>query len=153
MKLKTHLLLFNYQLNRLKDKYSNKLSTEKIEFENYLKTINNQIKIIEQLVNEFSEFARMPKPIFKKINLKETILSNIRLMELSNKNVEFDFNCYVDNIFVNGDKEQINRVFINLNKNSLESLNEKSSKTANFSPIISIAIRAKDNLYMFYYYR
>ena len=34
-----------------------------------LKIINNQIKQIENLVNEFSDFARMPKPIFKKNDL------------------------------------------------------------------------------------
>ncbi len=32
-----------------------------------LKIINNQIKQIEKLVNEFSDFARMPKPIFREI--------------------------------------------------------------------------------------
>ena len=36
------------------------------EFKDNLKIINNQIKQIEKLVNEFSDFARMPKPIFKK---------------------------------------------------------------------------------------
>ena len=143
--IKNPLTPIQLSIDRLKDKYSNKLASEKIEFENYLKTINNQIKIIEHLVNEFSEFARMPKPIFSKINLKEIILSNIRLIELSNKNIKFNFNNYTDNIFINGDKEQINRAFFNLFKNSIESLNEKSSKTAYFVPKIDIAIRIKDN--------
>ena len=65
--IKNPLTPIQLSIDRLKDKYSNKLDSEKIEFENYLKTINNQIKIIEHLVNEFSEFARMPKPIFGKI--------------------------------------------------------------------------------------
>jgi two-component system nitrogen regulation sensor histidine kinase NtrY len=143
--IKNPLTPIQLSIDRLKDKYSNKLASEKIEFENYLKTINNQIKIIEHLVNEFSEFARMPKPIFGKINLKEIILSNIRLIELSNKNIKFNFNNYTDNIFINGDKEQINRAFFNLFKNSVESLNEKSSKTADFVPKINIEIRVKDN--------
>ena len=49
-------------------------------------TINKQIKQIENLVNEFSDFARMPKPIFKKSNLITLINDNINLMkELDNK--------------------------------------------------------------------
>ena len=36
------------------------------DFEKYLETINRQIKDIEKLVNEFSNFARMPRPILKK---------------------------------------------------------------------------------------
>ena len=35
--------------------------------------LNNQIKQIEKLVNEFSDFARMPKPIFNKNNLNNFI--------------------------------------------------------------------------------
>ena len=38
-------------------------------FSSYLNTITKQIKDIEHLLNEFSDFARMPKPIFKKIDL------------------------------------------------------------------------------------
>ena len=143
--IKNPLTPIQLSIDRLKDKYSNKLSAEKLEFENYLKTINNQIKVIEHLVNEFSEFARMPKPILKKIDFKKTILPIIKLMELSSKNIKFDFNCYVDNIFINADKEQINRAFFNLFKNSVESLSEKSTKNANFSAKISVAIRVKDN--------
>ena len=143
--IKNPLTPIQLSIDRLKDKYSNKLSAEKLEFENYLKTINNQIKVIEPLVNEFSEFARMPKPILKKIDFKKTILPIIKLMELSSKNIKFDFNCYVDNIFINADKEQINRAFFNLFKNSVESLSEKSTKNANFSAKISVAIRVKDN--------
>ena len=40
-------------------------------FSNYLSTMTKQIKSIEHLVNEFSDFARMPKPVLKKINLNQ----------------------------------------------------------------------------------
>ena len=54
-------------IDSLREKYKSKLSKEKNEFEKYLETINRQIKDIEKLVNEFSNFARMPRPILKKI--------------------------------------------------------------------------------------
>ena len=41
-------------------------SDEKDNFNENLKIIHKQINQIENLVNEFSDFARMPKPIFKK---------------------------------------------------------------------------------------
>ena len=43
----------------------------KANFKENLKIINNQIKQIENLVNEFSDFARMPKPIFKANDLNK----------------------------------------------------------------------------------
>ena len=55
-------------IDQLKSKYIEKLpENEKSKYDEYLKTIYKQIKQIENLVNEFSDFARMPKPILKKI--------------------------------------------------------------------------------------
>ena len=48
-------------------------TSDKNNFNENLKTIIKQIKQIENLVNEFSDFARMPKPIFKENNLVEII--------------------------------------------------------------------------------
>ena len=58
-------------IDRLNSKFTKFLSNEddKNDFDKNLLTINKQIKQIENLVNEFSDFARMPKPIFKKTDL------------------------------------------------------------------------------------
>ena len=54
--------------------------------------IGKQIKQIENLVNEFSDFARMPKPTLKDNNLVSLIKDNIKLTnELDNK-IIIDFN-------------------------------------------------------------
>ena len=53
-------------VDNLKSKYFKFISeNEKGKYEENLKTINKQIKQIENLVNEFSDFARMPKPLVK----------------------------------------------------------------------------------------
>ena len=57
----------------------------KINLKSNLKTINNQINQIENLVNEFSDFARMPKPVYKDNNLKDVILLNIELLKKLDK--------------------------------------------------------------------
>ena len=46
------------------------LTLDKENFKEYLQVILKQIKQIENLVNEFSDFARMPTPLFKKNNLR-----------------------------------------------------------------------------------
>ena len=58
-------------------------------FQNYLNTMTKQIHDIEHLVNEFSDFARMPKPIFKKNNLNKLISRAINLHELSEPDIKF----------------------------------------------------------------
>ena len=57
-------------IDRLREKYSNLLKEKDSEnFKDNLKIINNQIKQIGNLVNEFSDFARMPKPTLREITL------------------------------------------------------------------------------------
>ena len=143
--IKNPLTPIQLSIDRLKDKYSNKLKDNKTEFETYLKTINNQIKQIENLVNEFSDFARMPKPSFKRLNIYELISSNVDLMKLSNKKILFKLISSSEKIFIKCDNDQINRVFINLIKNSVESLEEKLNKTASFKAKISIEISEINN--------
>jgi len=80
--IKNPLTPIQLTIDRLKSKYSNQLSEkDKSNFKENLKIINNQIKQIEKLVNEFSDFARMPKPIFQKNNLAELIIENIKLLQ------------------------------------------------------------------------
>ena len=127
-------------IDSLKNKYTELLDEEnKKSFNDKVRTINKQVKLIEQLVNEFSDFARMPKPIFKKLNLYKIINESIKLMNINDNSVEINFKCS-ENIFIKADNEQINRVFINLIKNSMESLSEKYKKSSNFDKKINIEI-------------
>tara|TARA_Y100000816_G_scaffold113899_1_gene79716 strand:+ start:85 stop:1869 length:1785 start_codon:yes stop_codon:yes gene_type:complete len=127
-------------IDSLKNKYTNLLDeNNKISFNEKVKTINKQVKLIEKLVNEFSDFARMPKPIFKKTYLKKVIDDCLKLMKINDKNLKIDFKCD-DKILISADSEQINRVFINLIKNSMESLNEKYQKDNKFIKKIVIEI-------------
>ena len=116
--------------------YSGK--TEK-QFEKYLETINRQIKDIEKLVNEFSNFARMPRPILKKVNIKDLINQSLDFVKISSKN-KINFTIKTKYHFILGDEDQLNRVFMNLIKNSEESLLEKSKKNPNFKGNIDIEI-------------
>ena len=134
-------------IDRLNSKFTKFLSNEddKKDFDKNLLTINKQIKQIENLVNEFSDFARMPKPIFKKSNLITLINDNINLMkELDNK-LKINFKSKKQKIFIMCDSEQINRAFINLLKNSIESINENKLKNPNILKKIDIEINEKDD--------
>ena len=128
-------------IDSLKNKYTNLLDeNNKKSFNEKVKTINKQVKLIEKLVNEFSDFARMPKPIFKKTNLRKVLNDCLKLMKINDDTIEINFICD-ENIFIKADSEQINRVFINLIKNSIESLNEKYQKNNDFTKKIIIEIK------------
>ena len=139
--IKNPLTPIQLSIDRIKEKYLTKIDDKDNSFSDYLNTIAKQIKDIEFLLNEFSDFARMPKPVFKKMNLNKLISRSINLYKLSETNIKFNLS-EANSIFeINGDEEQLNRVFVNLIKNSIESIHEKKIKNADFKGKISIDIK------------
>ena len=137
--IKNPLTPIQLSIDGLREKYKNKLIGNSKDFENYLETINRQIKDIEKLVNEFSNFARMPRPIFKKINLISLINTSLDFIKMTSKN-SINLIQNTKNTKINGDEEQLNRVFINIIKNSEEAIFEKIEKDPKFDGNIDIEI-------------
>ena len=139
--IKNPLTPIQLTIDRIRNKYLNQLSNDdQSNFNENLKIINNQIKQIENLVNEFSNFARMPKPILKDNNLTKILNENIKLLKEVDKTIEIQFDKNQNKVLFNCDKEQIGRVFFNLIKNSIESIQQKSEKNPNFEKKILIEI-------------
>ena len=137
--IKNPLTPIQLSIDSLREKYKDKLSDESENFEKYLETINRQIKDIEKLVNEFSNFARMPRPVLKKIDIREIIKKSLDFIRMTSNN-SINLINRTNNIFINGDEAQLNRVFINLIKNSEEAFLEKIEKEPNFKGKIDIVI-------------
>ena len=144
--IKNPLTPIQLTIDRLKSKYSNQLSEkDKSNFKENLKIINNQIKQIEKLVNEFSDFARMPKPIFQKNDLAELIIENIKLLQELDTSIEIKFESNLPIINLESDKEQLSRVFLNLIKNSIESIHQKVQNDSNTNKKIDIELNDHDD--------
>jgi len=139
--IKNPLTPIQLTVDRLKNRYSEKIDIEqKEDFTKSLKIIGKQIKQIENLVNEFSDFARMPKPIFKDNDLVNLVKDNIKLINELDDNTLINFNNNIDHAILNSDNEQLSRVFLNLIKNSIESIQEKRLNNTNLKGIINITL-------------
>ena len=144
--IKNPLTPIQLTIDRLKSKYLSQLSEkDKSNFKENLKIINNQIKQIEKLVNEFSDFARMPKPIFQKNDLAELIIENIKLLQELETSIEIKFESNLPIINLESDKEQLSRVFLNLIKNSIESIQQKVQNDNNTNKKIDIELNDHDD--------
>ena len=139
--IKNPLTPIQLSIDRIKEKYLTKIDDKDNSFSVYLNTIAKQIKDIEFLLNEFSDFARMPKPVLKKMNLNKLIYRSINLHKLSDTNIKFNLSETNPIFEIYADEEQLNRVFINLIKNSIESIHEKKIKNADFKGKITIDIK------------
>jgi len=137
--IKNPLTPIQLTIDRLKSKYSDKIEIEqKEDFTKSLKIIGKQINQIENLVNEFSDFARMPKPIFKDNNLVLLVKENINFIKELDPSISINLSNNIDEIILNSDNEQLSRVFFNLIKNSIESIQEKKLINTDFKGIIDI---------------
>jgi len=144
--IKNPLTPIQLTIDRLKNRYSSELNeNDKENFSENLKVINNQIKQIEKLVNEFSDFARMPKPVFQNNDLIILINDNIKLLKELDRTIKIEFIHSNSQLFFNGDKEQLSRVFLNLIKNSIESIQQKTQKVSNFNKNITIEVNEFDS--------
>ncbi len=120
------------------------LSTEFIENQlddeeliNSIKSIKRQIFLIQNLVNEFSTYARLPKANITKLNLSEICLVYIDEYKRNYDKIEIIHNIE-DDLFVNFDHSYLDIIFNNLFKNSIEAL-----ETTN-NPSIDITLKKTD---------
>ncbi len=143
--IKNPLTPIQLTIDNLKTKYLPNIENDKQEkYLNNLKTILKQIKQIENLVNEFSDFARMPKPLFKPNNLNIVIKDNINLVNKFDTSVKIRLvNHLTKDVVLKFDNEQFNRLFFNLIKNSVESIQEKVQKDSKTDKNIDIEIRQR----------
>ena len=144
--IKNPLTPIQLTIDRIKDKYTDQITMDdQNNFKENLKIINNQIKQIENLVNEFSDFARMPKPTLKNNDLVKILNENIKLLSELDKSIKISLVTKNDPITFKCDKEQLARVFFNLIKNSIESIQQKAEKNPDFNKKISIEILSNNH--------
>ena len=143
--IKNPLTPIQLTIDNLNSKYLPDLKNEKKQkYQDNLKTILKQIKQIENLVNEFSDFARMPKPHIKKNDLLKLLNENIELLKKIDTSINFRINNKTGKkVLINFDNEQFNRLFFNLIKNSIESIKEKVKKTNKSLKNIDIEINQR----------
>ena len=148
--IKNPLTPIQLTIDRLRSKYSESIdSKDKDDFVKNLKIIIKQIKQIENLVNEFSDFARMPKPILENNDIATIIRENIDLLKELDVNIKIEFQSNKEIAIFNSDYEQLSRVFVNLIKNSIESIQEKYLNILNFKGKISIELNENHDYILF----
>ena len=126
--IKNPLTPIKLSAQRIESSVKNRKVSNTEFFTNCTSTIVRQVNSIENLVSEFSNFARMPDRNLKLASLDNIILNQINTQKITHKNVEFKLQIKPKKININCDFNQINRLFMNILKNSVESISKKKKK-------------------------
>ena len=113
------------------------------EDKSYANTIIKKVASIESMVDEFSKFAKLPKPKFNNVRLNKLCFDLILFHKKSNKNISFLSTNLKRDLFVNIDELQISMALSNLIQNSVDSINETKSKNKRYNGNINLSIYLK----------
>ena len=145
--IKNPLTPIQLSLDSIRDKFKNQITSNSDQFDQHILLINQQIKEISSLLNSFSDFARMPDPIFEKINIIDVIENSINPYKSNYQNINFELHNGIPDPIIKCDSNQIYRLFTNMIKNSVESIMEKNNDLKN--GLISIKINEDDLFFNF----
>jgi two-component system nitrogen regulation sensor histidine kinase NtrY len=122
--IKNPLTPIQLSAQRLRKRYLETLKDDGTVFDECTRTIVKQVEELKKMVNEFSNFARMPASDPTPNHLNEVIQETLVLFQEAHKNVHFQFVPH-DLPILNIDRDQMKRVMINLVKNSLAAIDKE----------------------------
>ncbi len=85
-------------------------------------TVLEEVDRLKTLADEFSNFARMPKPVLSVNDLGEIVKGSVALFDKPEIGAKIEFNCPDDLPLANIDRDALSRVFTNLIKNAVEAM-------------------------------
>ncbi len=92
-----------------------------------------QVDMLSEIANEFSNFAELPKAKMTKVNIYEVIKKTIDLYENDDKVTIKIIKKTNEDLTINGDENQLTRVFTNLINNSIQSISDNGRIEINIS--------------------
>ena len=120
--IKNPLTPIQLSAERIKRRYGKLITEDREVFDNCTDTIIRQVGDIGKMVDEFSSFARMPTPVMKEGNLKNTLRETVFLQKVGFPEIKFDLEMPEGKVDVIYDERMISQALINLIKNAAEAV-------------------------------
>ena len=113
---------------RLQRRYGEEVTSDKETFERLTGTIIRQVGDLRNMVDEFSNFARMPKPVFKAENIHEIARAALFLHEVAHPGVAFGIDPVKADIPLVCDRRQLSQALTNVVKNAVEAIETRRNR-------------------------
>ena len=120
--IKNPLTPIQLSAERLRRKFGKVIHDDRAIFDQCTDTIIRQVGDIGRMVDEFSSFARMPKPAFELRNLSESIRESVFLLEVAHPDITFSVDLPEAPLLGRFDARLISQAFTNIVKNGTEAI-------------------------------
>ncbi|MDO8397007.1 MAG: ATP-binding protein, partial [Bradyrhizobium sp.] len=120
--IKNPLTPIQLSAERIRRKFGKVITEDKAIFEQCTDTIVRQVDDIRRMVDEFSRFARMPKPVMEGEDVADTVRQAVFLMRVGNPDIDFEAEIKNDPMRAQFDRRLISQALTNIIKNASEAI-------------------------------
>ena len=126
--IKNPLTPIQLAAERLQRRYSNEIATDPETFTRLTDTIVRQVGDLRRMVDEFSNFARMPKPVFRDENIHDIARAALFLHEVAHPGISFALDPPTGDIRLVCDRRQLGQALTNIVKNAVEAIEARRNR-------------------------
>jgi two-component system nitrogen regulation sensor histidine kinase NtrY len=120
--IKNPLTPIQLSAERLRRKYGKVIVEDAAVFEQCTETIVRQVDDIKRMVDEFSRFARMPKPVIAAEDVADTVRQVVFLMRVGHPDIDFEVDLPIETMPARFDRRLISQALTNIIKNATEAI-------------------------------
>src|SRR5262249_48881520 len=128
--IKNPLTPIQLSAERLRRKYTKMITEDREIFERCTDTIIRQVGDVTRMVDEFSAFARTPKPVMEDNDIREVVRAAALDRQIASPEVAFDTRLAKEPIIVSCDRRLIAQAVSNLVKNAEEAIQAHAESNA-----------------------
>ncbi|MBV9562766.1 MAG: PAS domain-containing sensor histidine kinase [Bradyrhizobium sp.] len=120
--IKNPLTPIQLSAERIRRKFGRVITEDKAVFEQCTETIVRQVDDIRRMVDEFSRFARMPKPVIEGEDVADTVRQAVFLMKVAHPDLDIEVDLKEDPLRAQFDRRLISQALTNIIKNATEAI-------------------------------
>ncbi len=125
--IKNPLTPIQLATERLKRRYRKQIDSDGELFDELTNTIVRQVGDLRKMVDEFSSFARLPKPVFRPEDMLDLVRQALFLQEVAHPQIQFSLSSEGDGpLTVSCDRHQVGQAMTNVLKNAVEAIDARA---------------------------
>jgi len=144
--IKNPLTPIQLSAERIRRKFGRAITEDKAIFEQCTDTIVRQVDDIRRMVDEFSRFARMPKPVIEGEDVADTVRQAVFLMKVAHPEIDIEADLKQDPLRAQFDRRLISQALTNIIKNATEAIEAVPPEELGKGRIDVVAARDNDDI-------